>query len=221
VGLYLPAGQGCCGIPALSSGDSQTFKDLVRLNLKLLDDPAAPCDYLVTACATCSSTIKTLWPLMVQDAPPEEQEKVASLAARTLDISQFLVDKVGVTAAVPGAAAGRIAITYHDPCHLKKSLGVAAQPRTLITANPTYGLKEMPEADWCCGCGGSFNLQHYETSAAIGKRKRDNIATSQARVVATGCPACMLHITDMLSQAGLRVMVKHTVEIYADLLQSG
>ncbi len=70
VGVYLPAGQGCCGIPALSSGDTQTFKELVRLNLKLLDDPAAPCDYLVTACATCSSTIKKLWPLMMQDAAP-------------------------------------------------------------------------------------------------------------------------------------------------------
>jgi glycolate oxidase iron-sulfur subunit len=221
VGVHLPAGQGCCGIPALSSGDTQTFKDLVRLNLKLLDDPAAPCDYLVTACATCSSTIKKLWPLMMQDAPPEEQEKVAGLAARTLDISQFLVDKVGVRAAVLGSEDGKIAVTYHDPCHLKKSLGVAAQPRVLLQANLRYALKEMPESDWCCGCGGSFNLQHYEASAAIGKRKRDNIATSQARVVATGCPACMLQITDMLSQAGMRVTVKHTVEIYADLFQAG
>ena len=152
---------------------------------------------------------------------PEEQQRVADLAARTLDISQFLVDKVGVTAAVPGAEDGKIAITYHDPCHLKKSLGVAAQPRGLIQANPAYVLKEMPESDWCCGCGGSFNLQHYETSAAIGKRKRDNIAKSQARVVATGCPACMLQITDMLSQAGMRVAVKHTVEIYADMFHSG
>jgi glycolate oxidase iron-sulfur subunit len=221
VGVYLPAGQGCCGIPALSSGDTQTFKNLVRLNLKLLDDPAAPCDYLVTACATCSSTIKKLWPLMMQDAPQDEQEKVAALASRTLDISQFLVDKVGVTAAVLGAGDGKIAVTYHDPCHLKKSLGVAAQPRALIQANPQYVLKEMPESDWCCGCGGSFNLQHYETSAAIGKRKKDNIAKSHARVVATGCPACMLQITDMLSQAGMRVAVKHTVEIYADTFNPG
>jgi glycolate oxidase iron-sulfur subunit len=220
VGVYLPASQGCCGIPALSSGDSQTFKDLVRLNLKLLDDPAAPCDYLVTACATCSSTIKKLWPLMMQDAAPEEQQRVSDLAARTLDISQLLVDKLGVAAATPGGEDDRIAVTYHDPCHLKKSLGVAAQPRVLIQANHTYALKEMPESDWCCGCGGSFNLQHYEISAAIGKRKRDNIAKSQARVVATGCPACMLQITDMLSQAGMRVPVKHAVEIYADIFQA-
>jgi glycolate oxidase iron-sulfur subunit len=221
VGVYLPAGQGCCGIPALSSGDTHTFKNLVRLNLKLLDDPGAPCDYLVTACATCSSTIKKLWLLMMQDADPEEQQRLADLAARTLDISQFLVDKVGVAAAVPGGEEGRIAVTYHDPCHLKKSLGVAAQPRALIAANPAYILKEMSEADWCCGCGGSFNLQHYETSAAIGQRKRDNIVTSQARVVATGCPACMLQITDMLSQAGIRITVKHAVEIYADTINPG
>jgi glycolate oxidase iron-sulfur subunit len=219
VGVYLPASQGCCGIPALSSGDTETFKDLVRLNLKLLDDPAVPCDYLVTACATCSSTIKKLWPLMMQDAGAVEQQQVANLAARTLDISQFLVDKVGVAPLAPASEDSRTSITYHDPCHLKKSLGVAAQPRALISANPGYGLQEMPESDWCCGCGGSFNLQHYETSAAIGKRKRDNIAKSQARVVATGCPACMLQITDMLSQAGMRVRVKHAVEIYAESLK--
>ena len=218
VGVYLPAGQGCCGIPALSGGDTQTFKQLVRHNLKLLDDPAAPCDYLVTACATCSSTIKQLWPLMMADSPPAEQERVAALAAKTLDISQFLVDKVGGTPAA-GPEDGRIPLTYHDPCHLKKSLGVAAQPRALLKANPAYILQEMTESDWCCGCGGSFNLQHYETSAAIGARKRDNIAASHCRVVATGCPACMLQITDMLSQAGLRVQVKHAVEIYAESLK--
>jgi glycolate oxidase iron-sulfur subunit len=219
VGIHLPAGQGCCGIPALSGGDTQTFRQLVRLNLELLDDPAAPGDFLVTACATCSATIKKLWPLMMADAEPAIQERVAALAAKTLDISQFLVDKVGVAPAAIGPAAGRIPLTYHDPCHLKKSLGVAAQPRALLQANPAYSLKEMSESDWCCGCGGSFTLQHYEASAAIGKRKRDNIAASHCRVVATGCPACMLQITDMLSQAGLRVQVKHAVEIYAETLK--
>jgi glycolate oxidase iron-sulfur subunit len=218
VGLHLPAGQGCCGLPALSGGDTRTFRQLVRLNLELLDDPAAPWDYLVTACATCSSTIKKLWPLMMADAEPAVQERVAALAAKTLDISQFLVDRVGVRPAAVGPEDGRIPVTYHDPCHLKKSLGVAAQPRALLTANPAYSLTEMPESDWCCGCGGSFTLQHYETSAAIGQRKRDHIAASGCRVVATGCPACMLQITDMLSQAGLRVQVKHAVEIYAESL---
>jgi len=116
VGVYLPAGQGCCGIPALSEGDTQTFRQLVRHNLTLLDDKSTPCDYLVTACATCTSTIKTLWPLMMADASPEEQERVAALAAKTLDISQFLVDKVGVAPAAAGPEDSRIPVTYHDPC---------------------------------------------------------------------------------------------------------
>jgi glycolate oxidase iron-sulfur subunit len=85
---------------------------------------------------------------------------------------------------------------------LKKSLGVAAQPRALVGANQRYELQEMAEADWCCGMGGSFNLQHYEISARIGRRKRDNIVQSGCEVVATGCPACMLQITDMLSRPG-------------------
>jgi glycolate oxidase iron-sulfur subunit len=74
----------------------------------------------------------------------------------------------------------------------------------------------MAEADRCCGCGGSFNLAHYEVSRSIGRRKRDNIVASKADVVATGCPACMMQISDMLSQAGDRIAGRHPVEIYAE-----
>jgi len=107
-------------------------------------------------------------------------------------------------------------ITYHDPCHLKKTLKISAQPRALIAANMDYEFVEMNEADYCCGCGGSFNLQHYETSKQIGNRKRDNIAASGAEVVATSCPACMMQITDMLSQNRDKIAVKHAIEIYAE-----
>jgi glycolate oxidase iron-sulfur subunit len=219
VGLLMPGSQACCGIPALSSGDIKTYDQLVRRNLALFNPESF--DYLVTACATCSSTLKKMWPLMAVEYPEAEKAQIAALADKTLDISQFLVEKVGLE---PGSVEGvtdQVPLTYHDPCHLKKSLGVAAQPRALIQANSGYQLKEMAEADWCCGCGGSFNLQHYELSASIGRRKRDNIEQSQCAVLATGCPACMLQITDMLSQAGDRVQVKHVAEIYAESLKAG
>lgn len=217
VGVYLAGDQGCCGIPALSGGDTESFARLVRHNLRLV--AAESFDYLVTACATCTATIKKMWPLMAQEFSAAEQAEIAALGAKTLDISQFLVEQVGLEQPGPAAGGETISLTYHDPCHLKKSLGIGAQPRAVIRANPRYSLQEMPEADWCCGCGGSFNLQHYEVSAAIGRRKRDNIVKSRCAVVATGCPACMLQITDMLSQAGDRVQVKHAVEIYAEALQ--
>jgi glycolate oxidase iron-sulfur subunit len=76
----------------------------------------------------------------------------------------------------------------------------------------------MANADVCCGCGGSFNLQHYDVSAKIGKKKRDSIAAVHADIVAAGCPACMMQIADMMSQAGDRIAVKHPVELYAQTL---
>ncbi len=152
--------------------------------------------------------------------PPSEQADIAALADKTLDISQFLVDKLGITAPAGSISDSPVPVTYHDPCHLKKSLGVAAQPRALLQADPGLRLQEMAEPDWCCGCGGSFNLQNYEISARIGKRKADNILASGASLVATGCPACMLQITDLLSQAGGKVRVKHVLELYAEALEN-
>jgi glycolate oxidase iron-sulfur subunit len=103
---------------------------------------------------------------------------------------------------------------------LKKSLGVFSEPRDLIRANAGYTLIEMASADDCCGMGGSFNLEHYDLSARIGRLKRDHIVSTGCSVVATGCPACMLQISDMLSQAGDRIAVKHPVEIYAEAFSS-
>jgi glycolate oxidase iron-sulfur subunit len=219
IGVYLPEDFACCGIPALASGDTLAFNKLVRYNLQKF--AAEPFDFLITACATCTSTIKKLWPLMAEELSHEAQDQVAAIAAKTMEVSQFLVDKLGVARVDSEGDDKKVLLTYHDPCHLKKSLGVAVQPRTLLQANPMYRFREMVEADRCCGMGGSFNLQHYDISAAIGKRKRDTIVQTECEVVATSCPACMLQITDMLSQAGDRIRVKHVIEIYAESLGEG
>ncbi len=215
VGVFLPQGQGCCGIPALSSGETRTFNDLVRHHLDLFASDRF--DVLVTCCATCTSTIKKLWPSLCAD---ELAGRARALADKTMDIAAFLVKRAGAGAAPAAAGDGRI-ITYHDPCHLKKSLGVFAEPRALIRANPAYALKEMAGADDCCGMGGSFNLEHYGLSARIGRVKRDAVAATGCEVVATGCPACMLQLSDMLSRAGDRIAVRHAVEVYAAGLPAG
>ncbi len=214
VEVAVPQDLGCCGIPALSSGDVSAFNSLVRHNLARFAKESF--DYLITACATCTSTLKKIWPLMDEDFSEAECHQIKALSEKTLDVAQFLVDKVGVEPKASPDGKEGIPVTYHDPCHLRKSLGVFTQPRKLLQANPAYRLREMLEADKCCGCGGSFNLQHYDLSASIGKRKRENIVQSGCEVVATGCPACMLQISDMLSQAGDRVQVRHVIEVYAD-----
>ena len=217
VGVFLPGGQGCCGIPALSSGDLETFRRLLDHNVKLFTDGEA--DYLVTACATCTSTIKEIWPVMAATEQPELREQVETLASKTLDIHQLLVQKVGMNNAGSDESAARQIVTYHDPCHLKKSLGVTAEPRELIQASNGYRLVEMMESDACCGMGGSFNLQHYDISSQIGLLKQENIQATGCSIAATGCPACMLQISEALSKAGGRIAVKHPVEIYADAIR--
>jgi glycolate oxidase iron-sulfur subunit len=217
VDVFLPENQACCGIPAISSGDLDTFTKLVRHNVELF--ARQKFDYLITACATCTSTIKKVWPQMVP-ASADFHAQVLRLAAKTMDIHQFLVKKAGQVASPRPAATARRSVTYHDPCHLKKSLGVWAEPRRLIQANADYALREMPGSDQCCGMGGSFNLQYYEISSNIGRLKLESITASGCSTVATGCPACMLQISDMISRSGQPIDVKHAMEIYAESLEA-
>ena len=217
VGVFIPENMGCCGIPAISSGDMKTFNQLVRHNINQFNTNRF--DYLVTACATCTATIKTIWPYMVRKSGQDEKDivqEVAVLSEKVMDINQFLVEKVQIEPRTQNMSSRNLTVTYHDPCHLKKSLGVAKAPRQLINANSDYRLKEMTASDWCCGLGGNFNLQYYEISAKIGEKKRKQIVDTGCSTVATGCPACMIQIADMLSRHPDPISIKHPVEIYAE-----
>jgi glycolate oxidase iron-sulfur subunit len=214
VGIFLPSGQACCGIPVLTSGDRQTFDHLIEMNLKLFADQKF--DYLVTPCASCTATIRELWPRLYGGSR-ENLPDIAALGKKTRDITEFLTDVCPVSEHEPASEKDG-SITYHDPCHLKNSLGITAQPRSLIKATGRT-LIEMNDAGTCCGCGGSFNVAHYELSKKIGNRKADNIIDSGAKTVATSCPACMMQMTDMLSRRDKGIAVKHVVELYADSLK--
>ena len=215
-GLVIPAGQGCCGIPALAAGDISTFRRLMDHNLEIFEKENF--DVLITACATCTATIKNLWPNVYPNPSSGIQARLKALAGRTLDINAFLVDQVMPKQALSKECAGKETVTYHDPCHLKKSLGVTAQPRQIIRAAGCR-LVEMADADKCCGMGGSFNLYHYDLSSAIGQLKQNSITDTGCATVATGCPACMMQISDMLAKAGANVRVRHPVELYAESLK--
>lgn len=217
VGVFMPEGQGCCGLPAILSGDVKSFERLLLYNIEKFKP--FDFDYLVTSCATCTATIKKIWPLMARETSGNNvRAGVEKISDKALDINQFIVSKIGVETQTHENNSGKI-ITYHDPCHLNKSLGVTAEPRLMLKANKNYRFNEMPEAQWCCGMGGSFNLEHYDISVIIGERKRNNIKASGCSVVATACPACMIQISDMLSKSNDRIEVKHTIEIYAESLE--
>ena len=120
---------------------------------------------------------------MSRNLPASVQETAKKFGTKAIDINAFLVDVLGVHP--EGPAKGGLKVTYHESCHLKKSLGVSKQPPELINMN---------------------------------QKKRDSIVATGADVVATGCPACMMQLSDMLARNGDRARVRHTIELYADTL---
>jgi len=208
--VIIPKGQQCCGLPGMSGGDSATVRSLAEKNLAEMEKYEA--DYVMSACATCGGALHRLYPLVVGKRNPELRARLDALAAKTVDAAQLL-HKLGLDPAVTGAGEA-LAITYHDPCHLR-TRGITKQPRELLKGTPGIELAEMEGADRCCGLGGTFNVYHYGSSMTINEAKSRAIIDTAAQVVATGCPGCMMQLSDGLKQHGSAVKVMHTVQLLA------
>ena len=110
-----------------------------------------------------------------------------------------------------------IKITYHDSCHLKRSLRVSKEQRELLKNTKGVEFVEMNDCDNCCGFGGSYSLLYPEISAPILEKKIQNIKESGADVVALDCPGCLMQIKGGLDARGINdIKVKHTAEIIAE-----
>lgn len=212
--------QGCCGIPALSAGDNKSFQKLIAYHKDLFNNYEF--DYLVTSCATCTSVIKKLWISLYEDKDDVSYFKLIDISNKTLDISQLLIN----VAKANDANINNIdfkkeyikKVAYHDPCHLKKSLGIFKEPRKLLKAAGAE-LVEIEDSDKCCGMGGSFNLKYYNISSEIGNIKAKNIMDTKCGLATTSCPACILQISDMLAKQKAKIKVKHPIQLYAQSLK--
>ena len=208
--VIIPKGQQCCGLPGMSGGDAGTVRELAEKNLIELERYEA--DYVMSACATCGGALHRLYPLVVGKRNPELRTRLDALAKKTVDASQLLL-QLGLNPAKTGAGR-ETRITYHDPCHLR-TRGITKQPRELLKGTPGVELVEMEGADRCCGLGGTFNVYHYESSMTINEAKSRAIIDTAAQAVATGCPGCMMQLSDGLKQHGSTVEVLHTLQLLA------
>ncbi|MEI6207001.1 MAG: (Fe-S)-binding protein [Desulfuromonadales bacterium] len=208
--VIIPKGQQCCGLPGMSGGDIATVRELAEKNLTEMEKYEA--DYVMSACATCSGALHRLYPLVVGKRNPELRTRLDSLAKKTVDAAQLL-QLLGLNPVETGSG-GDIRVTYHDPCHLR-TRGITKQPRELLKGTPGVELVEMEGADRCCGLGGTFNVYHYESSMAINEAKSLAITDTAAQIVATGCPGCMMQLSDGLKQHGSSVEVLHTLQLLA------
>jgi len=215
--VIFPEEQTCCGAPARYNGAYETAAGNAVDNIKAL--LAEEVTYVVSACPTCTVAldhefINTFESLGQTEWIPKARE----LAARTVDFSTLvkkLVDEGRLTMK-EGQQLGKV--TYHDSCHLKRTLKVSEQPRELLQ-KAGYELAEMFECDMCCGMGGSYSLKLPEISGPILQRKLKNIKDTGAPLVAMDCPGCVMQIRGGFDQDGAAVTVRHTAELLAEQLK--
>ena len=196
----------CCGMPMVGYGYKEEARDLARHNIDLLMQ--LDVDAIVTDCATCGSALKEYAEWLEDD--PEYAEHAKEFSAKVRDISEYLVE-IGIR---PPASKLDVRVTYHDPCHLCRAQGVREQPRKMLEA-AGVDFVEMNESDTCCGSAGTQLVTHYETSVGILERKMDNVAETEAEIIAAGCPGCQMQLGLGVKRRGLNMSVVHPSQLLA------
>ena len=193
----------CCGMPAIGYGRQDLVQEQARHNIALFEKVQV--ETIVTDCATCGSTFKEYGKLLATD--PAWMERAAAFSKKVRDVSEYLME-------IPLEKPRRqldAKVTYHDPCHLRRGQGVWKQPRELMKMIPGLQFLELPEADWCCGSAGSQLITHYDTSLGVLKHKIDNVESTGAQYVASGCPGCQMQLNVGVKRRSLPVQVVHPI----------
>ncbi len=201
--------QSCCGQPAYNSGDRATTRALAEQVIEAF----APHDYVVAPSGSCAGTLKTHYPELFR-GDPQWSARADAFAAKTYELVSFLVDVLGidkVTARFDGT------VTYHDSCSGLRELGIKAQPRKLLAGVEGLTLKEMTDADVCCGFGGTFCVKYPDISDAIVTKKADNIAAAGADTLLAGDLGCLLNMAGKLQRQGRDVKARHVAEVLAGM----
>jgi L-lactate dehydrogenase complex protein LldE len=206
--VIVPPAQTCCGQPAYNSGDRRSAKALALKVINEFDD----CKYIVAPSGSCGGMMRTHYPDLFSDEP-DELGRVARFCERTYELTDFLLNVLRVER-VPGRFDGTV--TYHDSCAGLREMGVKAQPRELLAKVPGLELREMEEAENCCGFGGTFSVKFGDISAHLAERKCVNVAASGADALVLGDLGCMLNIEGRLRRRGDdKTRVLHVAEVLA------
>jgi glycolate oxidase iron-sulfur subunit len=184
--VVVPSGQTCCGALAAHAGVRDVARSLARTNLDVfLGDEF---DAVITNAAGCGSTLKEYEHLFA--AGTTEHDKAHEFRRKMRDVTEFLAD-LGLSAQL---AALPIRVTYQDSCHLLHGQKVREAPRKLLRAIPGLELVEMAMADYCCGSAGSYNVTETQTSLDLLAEKMKHARATNAPVIVTANPGCLLQM---------------------------
>jgi glycolate dehydrogenase iron-sulfur subunit len=211
--VITPSQQYCCGSLHAHNGEWELAQQLAR---KQIDQfPPEQFDAIISNAGGCGSHLKHYQKLLADD--PKYFDRAVLWDKKLKDIHEWL-GEIGVRApAGSGSANGeKLNVTYHESCHLCHGQKVTTQPRELLRAIPNLRLIELPEASWCCGSAGIYNLIQPEMANDLLDRKIRHIKSTGATVVATGNPGCLLQLVNGAKERGLNLRVVHPITLLAE-----
>lgn len=206
VEVVYPTEQTCCGQPAFNTGYWREAAEVALRQTRIF--AAAGVDAVVCPSGSCAAMQKVFYPTLLEDSAASAE--AGDLAARTYELSQFLVNKLGVVD-VGARFAGRAFL--HRSCHSLRELGGRTEARRLLEAVDQLELVEMEADEECCGFGGTFAVKLPALSTAMGEIKLEAIAKSGADWVVSGDSSCLMHLGGMLEKRGGRAKVVHLAEV--------
>ena len=206
--VIVPTAQTCCGQPGYNSGDRASALALARKVLAEFES----CDYVVVPSGSCAGMIRTHYPDLFFDQPAE-RERAQRFCAKTYELTDFLCNVVKLDHI---AVSYHGTVTYHDSCAGLRELGVKAQPRALLAQVAGLTLREMEEAEACCGFGGTFSVKFGEIASRLADNKCEHALATGADAIVLGDLGCMLNIEGRLRRRGdTKTKVLHVAEVLA------
>src|ERR671912_66436 len=203
--VVAPKNQGCCGALSTHAGREEESLDFARKTIDTFEKENL--DNVVVNAAGCGSTMKDYAYLLRDD--PAYAERAQAFSDKVKDVSEFL-QELGTVAErhpLPVKAA------YQDACHLAHAQGVRQQPRQALNEIPGIEIKEIQEAEVCCGSAGIYNMVEPEPAAELGERKANNILKTGAQLIVTSNPGCTLQLQASLKKMGHDMPIAHPAAV--------
>ena len=209
VDVDFPEGQTCCGQPMVNTG----YLDEAVPAVRRFTESFAGYDAVVTPSGSCAGSVRHQHAIVARRSGDTAlAERVAELAPKTYELTEFLVDVLGVEDV--GAHFPHV-VTYHPTCHSLRMLGVGDRPTRLLRAVRGIDLRELPAATECCGFGGTFAIKNADTSVAMGSDKARHVRETGAEVLVAGDSSCLMHIGGLLQRQRAGVRTMHLAEVLA------
>ena len=203
--VVIPRDQGCCGALSVHNGREQEAKAFARRAIEVFEDAAV--DHVVVNAAGCGSSMKEYGELFADE--PDMAARAGALAAKVRDVTEILVELGPVAERHPLP----MSVAYHDACHLAHAQGVRAQPRALLAAIPGVEVREIADAELCCGSAGVYNLLNPDAARPLGDRKADTVLATEADLLVTANPGCLMQVSAAFARRGAAMAMAHTVEV--------